>query len=77
MGFGLPPDGTRRLTLVIAIGAVVTCLVFFAFALTFLGRPYWKGWWIVMAAILVLAIVAARPLALVIEWVVKGYDKPR
>jgi hypothetical protein len=77
MGFGLPPDGTRRLTLVIAIGAVATCLVFFAFALTFLGLPYWKGWWIVMAAILVLAVVAARPLAFVVEWVMKGYDAPR
>jgi hypothetical protein len=30
-----------------------------------------------MAAILVLALVGARGLAFVVEWVVKGYDAPR
>jgi len=77
MSFGLPPAGTRRLTLVIAVGAVAACLAFFGFALTFLGVPSWKGWWIVMAAILVLAVAAARPLAFAVEWIVKGYDAPR
>ena len=77
MSFGLPADGTRRLTLVIAIAAVAACLGFFGFALVFLGSPYWKGWWVLMAGILVLAVVAARPLAFVVEWVMKGYDRPR
>ncbi len=77
MGFGFAPEGTRRLTLVIAIGAVASCLVFFGFAIGFRGFPYWQGWWAVMAAILIAAVVGSRALAFVVEWIVKGYDAPR
>ena len=69
----LMPEGTRRLKLVLSalsVGAIVACYIV---VLVVYGSPYWKGWWVVMGLILLLAFVASRLAARLFEWVFAGY----
>jgi hypothetical protein len=73
MSYELVSEGTRRLRLVLSSSAAAAILVAYIVLLTVYGRPYWPGWWIVMAAILVVAFLAGRALVPVFEWVIAGY----
>lgn len=73
MAHGMPAEGTRRLSHVLGIVAVGGCALAYALLLAVYGAPYWKGWWVVMALLLVASFAAARALVTVVEWVIAGY----
>ena len=75
MAFDLPPSGTRRLQHFLSVGSTAVCLLGIILVLVFHGAPYWRGWWIVMAAILVGVYVGARWSAWAVEWVIAGYRR--
>jgi hypothetical protein len=73
MAYELPSEGTRRLRLVLSSVGVAAIVAGYVIVLAVYGRPYWPGWWVVMALILLLAFLAGRALTRVFEWVVAGY----
>lgn len=73
MAFGLPSQGTRRLRIVLSAGSLAGLLVALALILVLYGAPYWRGWWLVIAAILLAAVPGGIVVAHLVEWVVAGY----
>jgi hypothetical protein len=73
MAFGLPRKGTRRLQILLATAEVAALVAILAVALVLNGPPYWQGWWVVMAALVVGAFPAGMVLAQLVEWVIAGY----
>jgi hypothetical protein len=73
MAFELPREGTRRLRLVLSVLGVAAIVAGYIVVLLVYGTPYWRGWWAVMALILVLALFTGRALTRVVEWVMAGY----
>ena len=75
MAFDLPSSGTRRLKHLLSVVSTTVCLVGMVMVLAVHGAPYWRGWWIVMAGILLGVYVGARWSALAVEWVIVGYRR--
>ncbi|MBI3709080.1 MAG: hypothetical protein HY246_15590 [Proteobacteria bacterium] len=73
MAYGLPAEGTRRLMLLAGSLGVASYVIAVGAVLFLHGLPYWSGWWIAIAALLVPAWLVPRALASVLEWVIAGY----
>jgi hypothetical protein len=73
MAYGLPSEGTRRLQLGLGALAVVIYLVALVATIWLHGAPFWFGWWVAIAILLVVAFFAGRPLTMILEWVIAGY----
>jgi hypothetical protein len=73
MAFGLPSQGTRRLRIALSAGSLAGLLAALALILVLYGAPYWRGWWVVIAAILVASVPGGILVAHLVEWVVAGY----
>lgn len=73
MAFGLPPRGTRRLQVLLASTGVAALAAALGVVLVLNGPPYWHGWWLVMATLVVLAIPTSLVLSQLVEWVIAGY----
>lgn len=74
MAFGLPSQGTRRLRIALSAGSLAGLLAALALILVLYGAPYWRGWWVVIAAILVASVPGGILVAHLVEWVVAGYQ---
>jgi hypothetical protein len=73
MSYGLPSEGTRRLQLALGWLAAIGCLVALVVTVTLHGPPFWIGWWVVMAVVLVATFFVGRLLTPVFEWIIAGY----
>jgi len=73
MAFELSPKGTLRLQIVLAAAAIAALALVLAIAIVLNGLPYWRGWWFVMAGLLVAAIPASIIASRLVEWVIAGY----
>lgn len=73
MAFDLPRKGTRRLQILLAIAGAVALVIGLGVVLFLNGAPYWRGWWFVMAALILGSIPAGVLLSQLVEWVIAGY----
>jgi hypothetical protein len=76
MAFDLPREGTRRLRIVLGAAACLGFLAALAVILLVYGPPFWRGWWVVIGAMVVLSGPAGYLSAQVVEWVIAGYREP-
>jgi hypothetical protein len=73
MAFGLPEEGTRRLKLAAGWAGFGACVIAYIIVLLLYGAPTWKGWWAIMAVILVVCFFGGRLLTPLAEWIIAGY----